>query len=399
MRSELKTLLSLKEFAMYLGIPLWNFAQFEFQQGGPPSKRIQKKVAQPCCGATYEYSGIHNNFSRFEVSRAIHEAESLFFREADYWPAPQYITDEEHDYPGHYRVGVGNTMVDASGELKKVQLNSGYVQALGVELLAAISDNAAITKTDPDGDGVNDQFSIQVDVPDGTLAHEMRVYFTVADRNDLPRAEWEIKPLRITINPTLMPPQATLIGDAYQFVKPDLVLGFDVEPLTADQADTYVDAVEVYRCTTDTTLPGSLEFLSNGQRSSQRGNFDIWKSQKLSWVIPQIATSSTGRVAAAPYQVRVNYRAGYPRQPDGRMDTYHAQIISWLAAALLQCAPCGCGCGHDQLLDTYTKPPVLEANRATLALQRQQMETSRFGPQVGAIKAWNALRNLRAGLG
>ena len=87
MRSEFQTALSLKEWALYLGLPIWNFAQFEFQTDGPP-KRIQKKTAPGCCGATYEYSGIHNAFSRFEASRAIYEAEQLFAQVAGYFLCP-----------------------------------------------------------------------------------------------------------------------------------------------------------------------------------------------------------------------------------------------------------------------------------------------------------------------
>ena len=182
-------------------------------------------------------------------------------RSLDTSSAPHYITHEERDYPGHYRVDAPNTMLNAAGELKSVQLNYGYVQAVGVEHLILIQDNVSITDSDPDGDRVNDLFTFQVDVPDGTLTQEIAVYFTETDRNGLPRAKWEIKPLRISINTALMPAQATIIGDAYQFVKPDLVLGFDIKPLVADKADTYVGTVDVYRRTTDTTQQGTLDFI------------------------------------------------------------------------------------------------------------------------------------------
>ena len=119
---------------------------------------------------------------------------------------------------------------------------------------------------------------------------------------------------------------------------------------------------------------------------------------KVGLFLKHLARAGVG-VSPAPTQVNVNYLAGYPRQANGQMDVYHGQIISWLSAALLQCQPCGCGCGHDQLLQTYTQPPVFKGDRVTMSLQRKQMEESRFGYQVGAIKAWNALQCLRANLG
>lgn len=381
MRSEMPTLLSISEWVKILGVSPWFTAQFKLDRGDtyPPITTCDEVIFE------YMWQDRKRKVSRYEIARAINEAEFTFAKHMGYWPAPQYIANEEINYPRPSMTFGRRTLRDVRFNYKKIPLRYKYLVGFGKKVLTHIED-VDVVLDDADGDGIDESFEAETTIllpADLTLASEIEVYFTAVDRLGQPRNQWQIRPLEIEISGA--PSKVTIKGASYLLVKPSKVLGVNPAHIKLPDTSSLVGEISIYRATINAAVGGDIYFNEKSQSEAMTSFVDNYRNSVFS------ITNDSCKVGV-PDRVVANYLAGYPRQDDGRMDYEHAQIIAWLSAAYLQCTVCGCACdGDDDLLDRWTKIPSLED---IPMVTRRQMEES-FGLQTGAIEAWKAANRIR----
>lgn len=409
MRSKVENLLTITEFAEIIGLHRWYTAQWGYQNTTGtrfPDRRPQVNV-NGCEYILYEYHEQDGKLSRYEISRAINEAEYRYALQVGYWPAPKYFVNEEHQYPGNSdRSKPQGGMYNVRGELKQIALDWDYLQAVGTKEMTLIDANAAIVQNCATCSAVFREFEVVVTVPAGTLASEIAVFYTEADRQYEPLEEWQIRPLRISVVGTT----ATIRGNSFLLANPVETLEHAPQPLVVEEPTHYVTEVEVWRVTTDANDTGSFYWNENCSAEVDLACYGIG-SGRDSYVIPQrvvldgdvrVPVSEGCRIVCGgtqgPKNVYVNYLAGYPRQTNGRMDYHKAQHISWLTAAYVACKPCGCGCGKNgekqDLLSWWSSIPAIGEEMDRLAVTHEDLNNP-FGPKRGAIKVWRDVKEIR----
>lgn len=380
-------LLSLDQFSDVLGLDPWLVSQVGKNSGGNCG----------CCVFENSYRDKEGKFSRRHMAQAILSAEEMIARVLGYYPAPKWFPasiEDAYDFPlpiGRYE------------PIPDLKLQWGYLQAIGTPVLTAL-DTVAVTKRDSAEQGFNDAFVATITVPAGTTPDQLEVYFTEDDRDDEPLEDWQIRPVSIKVTGTT----ATLRGPLYLLAKPMFMRKAKGECLDASSANTYVTEVEVYRRTIDTCQQGSLIWADAGDCAtedclgdSEPACFEIVSGHK-GIVIPKrlITCDGSTRLAQSlhrddplPKRATVYYLAGYPLK-HGLMDTYHAQIVTWLAASMMVCEDCPCHCVKDIIADLRT-PPIYKGGQDNG--DKLLMTASKLGdgfgiPRQGAIQAWNQLQ-------
>jgi hypothetical protein len=413
MRSRYDNLYSLQEWIQFLGhFNPWFVSQFYWKQESTFDPIQPYKRPTESCDLPW-FEDIYTNaiLGRQDCNRAIYQAERLFERHIGYSPAPRYYVREEYEYnklhanvtnfiPTQRNVNYGD-FCDAPNGKKAIKLRQGYLQQVGVENLELIGEYD-VTRTDLIPDGLKDNFSGTVpiaDAPVGTTENELAFFFTEADRYGKPLDEWEIRHVFTDVNGA----NFTFKGDAYLLVKPLEVLRHKPLGLDAANDDNYVTKVAVYRRTTDTTDQGVAVWSNDCSNPAKNICFST-NFARDGYLIPDkveicdeeencewVSFDSYVRCNGYPDRILANYLAGYPRETDGRVDQEHAEIITYLSAALLSCKDCDCGCGHSgHTLAWYAEPFVYETQLLAFPQSREVInEASRFGMTNGGVMAWN----------
>lgn len=385
------TLLSLQEWGDFIGI-----SPFYLYQIGV---NIPDNTDHQCDYVFFEYPFQQSNhLSREDVRLAIENAERLFADIAGYWPAPKYIAGETGEYPRYFDRRSTNHYRTPQGNWKSVQLNYGFVQSMGLEILTEQPQVIVIALSDTDGDGVDDKFSFTATVPSGTLASQVAIFNTASDRNDDPLAEYEIKPISVSISGTT----ATITGGAWLLVKPDLQNRLDPSSLDAlDTATIYVDDLDVYTRTMDTDNQGALIYdVYCNENTDETCGYEertvcfYNKNAELGLVSPRpdLCYNAWWGYSYDPSKYRANYLSGLARLDTGKMSRKSSQIIAKLATALLPNRTCGCA-RADQRLAYYRDIPTDANGNLTVSQQTLEQVASVMGVMGrGAIEAYMALR-------
>lgn len=384
------TLLSIQEWADFIGLNPF----YTYQIG----QNIPDNTSHDCDYVFFEYPYMQSNhLSREDVRLAIENAEKLFADIAGYWPAPKYIVGESGEYPRYYHREQTNRYRTPQGTHKSIALKYGYVQSMGLETLTEQPQVITITLSDSDNDGVDDKFSFTATVPGGTLASQIAVFNTASDRNDEPLAEYEIKPISISISGTT----ATISGGIWLLVKPDLQNRLDPSSLDALDTSIYVTDLDVYTRTTDTDNQGSLRFYPHCADHEDCGYEDVTvcffpRNKELGLVSPQMEMCYHWYgLYGEPYEYSANYYAGLARLDTGKMSRKASQIIAKLATALIPNRSCGCA-RADQRLAYYRDIPTDANGNLTVSQQTLEMVAGEFGVMGrGAIEAYMALQPIK----
>jgi hypothetical protein len=385
MHSIRETGLSIIEFAEYHNLNPWYLAQIGEDV---PLRRVAERRAK-CDHITYEYDWQDDRLSRGEFARAIGQAENAFAQYAEYYATPTFIEDEEIQLP--------LPMIQAmqSGrrlDRYKAHTTYGQVQKIGTRAYTFAAD-VEVQFYDRDGDDLDERFYIEVAKPDGVSVDELFVFYTSDDVGDLNFWEWQVRPLDVTYDSNT--DLVRFEGYVYQIVMPDLMIEPQPESLSALNPLIYAPNLAVYRVYVDTTLQGTEYVLTSCEEATETMCYGLL-NRKIGQI--DFAPSLANNCKCVPSQFRLgaNYLSGIPLK-NRRVEKLHAEIICLLAAAYLRCLPCGCACGDDDsVLSRYWEVPSFEYEHGKrTAMVTMALMENPFGPQYGAIRAYELAKNLQ----
>lgn len=394
-RASTYTLLPLDIWAKIMGISPWEFNQFKFP--GPKSAQ--------CADVMYQFPWQKDHLGREEIAEAIANAEQMLADQLMYWPAPKYIVDEVVQYPRPGRRELWGFAGTPRGDWKSVQLQWHRVISGGVFNRTFLNNTTSIVLSDSDSDSITDRFTATVTVPAGTLASEIALYFTAADRDNDDLAEtWRIRPVKVTVVGTT----ATIIGHLTLLVKPNLTFAVDVQQLDSTDTNNYVTELECYRVFTDTQdsesypyqgvaiwddIPGctygctfSLKALCLREHDNDQGVVSPTFGPPCDWPYP----------TREPDRLEVNYVAGLPLL-NGEMAPEMAKVVAYLAACLL--ANEKCGCDRSNRIMTYWRERITSftdgRNGAQATGYTKDFNDIPFPVTRGGLYAWQRVKTWR----
>lgn len=405
MWTKTKPLLSLLEWAEIIGINPWILAQV-----GEPSETItpylEDNVAS-CARVFYQdASKTSGALAREEIAEALVQAQELVAKVAMTYPAPIELS-ETILYPRQAHLKYGNVWWGQSGRVKSLRVNYGNMISTGVYEETLIEADVTVVPDDPYADGFDTVWSATVNVPVGTTADEVMVYFASADYYDQSRENMRIYPVKVSISGNV----ATISGHMTQLV----LIGnyLKLAPTKLDATDSiYATEIDVYRRTVDLTASGTLLWESNTYADGidcpnppcttyiTAGCFGM-TDPVGGWVSPIPAqydealaqyTRITPTEYFAPDRVNINYIAGYPLV-NGRMASPWNRIVALLATALLPNRTCGCE-RADLRLFHYRQLPQDDDKNLQVSVDLINVTSGMFGVTGrGAIQAYQLLNN------
>lgn len=374
------------------------------------------RVTSSCNAVVRQYAWqAADAVGREEIRAAIQTAEARLAEHLGFAVAPHFVT-ETHEIPRMHDTRLQRAgYAGADGRWISIQLDEGFVQAVGPERLELVSVSH-IDYTDEDGDGYKETFTATA-ATTITDPEQIAVYIATADRpGGVGVSEaWRVAPLSITIRDGI----ATIRGRAWLLVRPVLYEGFSAQDIDPSVIGNYVTQIEVYRryayagTTLDTaqavlvwesrpapgwactsTDAGNLRYAIArvGIRDAELGivtigeavynpTTDTWSSPESCWYAP-------------PDRVIVRYLAGVPRE-NGQVAGHLRPIIANFAAAQLARPICACDVANRQLYEQQ-----FDLSRAA-GMNDEQYATSAdvlsnpFGARRGAVNAWRWLQNQR----
>lgn len=383
----------------------------------------------------YEWQNV-DAVGRSEIVQAIEAAETRLQEYLGYAIAPHYVskTVQFPSYLDPHQWRRGNAM-GPSGLMLPVSVNEGFIQDVGIESVTSLGD-AAITPSDPDGDGVNDTFTASIATTE-TDTSRIAVYFTLADQVDNPglNENWRIRPVQVTISGGTV----TIKGKLWLLVKPikyegiiaNTGNGFD--PNTAANLVTNI-TIAVRKTnpdgqTTDTsqavllweTIPcqgwwccdgpvynppaystNAYDPASVGMSVARVGIRDARLGELLPAQSVYDTTAAQWRAVEwssyrTPDRVLLRYRAGWPLAADGNVDNKWQVIVARMAAAELSRPICACDVANQQLYHwQFDVSRAGGANSEQYSISPADLDNP-FGTRRGQVWAWKQVRNLRLG--
>ena len=358
---------------------------------------------------------------RFEIAEAIASAEQKLLQELRYRFAPIY-TEAILPWPKYADFRFQrNGPVDSAGRWLSVDLPEGEIRAIGTEARTLIG-SAAVTLSDPDGDGVSERFTATI-ATSVTDTSEIATYFTSADRlnGDDVSERYRIRPLDIAISGGT----ATIRGPSWLLTKPINSEGFLLvakNPATAGVLATSIDIYRRYTLTSSTAVATSQAVITWETTPAHGwwcccGCQDVSSAYGGSPYDPAAYAQAVGRagirnarigtvyaaeaaydatagtwsaldwsVCQQPDQLTIRYLAGMP-QSNGRMPSSLAQVLSRLAVAELGRPICSCEVANREIARwqhdfAYTGP-----NDETYQISPGDLDNP-FGTRLGHIQAW-----------
>ena len=362
------------------------------------------------------------------IEMAIETAESKLTQYLGYSPAPHYVT-EVQPWPRLADGGARHFAAGGDWRWLTVQTTEGQIRAVGVETVAAISTNAAVTYTDEDGDGFDDTFTVSA-ATTLTDASQVAVYFSSADRfngwgsSTALSPRWRLQPVQITISGGTV----TVRGPKQLCVKPikyEGVVNIGANGLDPNTAGNFVTTLDIYRrytaidgntvdtsqaviiwetrpshgwwcCCTSCAVsayggssydPAAVAqaVARVGIRDARRGlltpaesSYDattgIWSS--LDWT-----------VCAEPDRVTLRYLAGFPLGSDGHMQEPFRTVVARLAAAELARPVCGCDAANRELYHWQFDLSQTAKGDELFGISQENLNNP-LGTRRGHVQAW-----------
>jgi len=353
MRSN--TLTPLLQFIRWWGIDPWYAAGIDYDnssQAATPSALRTSTTDQCDCMVQHPWDSF-KNWSRDDLIAMLEQAETFFLNETNFYPAPYYIEGEQKAYPAkNNHLGYSTMKSDARPKTIK-PYHPCNLQGFATYSLELV-DTVSLTRDDGIGGDVYDEFTATVVVPSGTLASELRVYFTASDGGytETPGFNdhlYEIRPLTIAVNGV----NATITGPAYLFKLPTLDEIPECHP--HDQA-SYVEDIAVYLVVKDECSQGNfICFVDDCQYvPCEPVTYPLCMGVKQvgrqTWGMAYPAECNESEVqtryclSCAPDEVQYNYVNGVALLDGGYMPAKYVNVLSMLAVGLADCVKEWCDC-------------------------------------------------------
>jgi len=348
MRSN--TLMPLLQLTNWWRLNPWFVAGIDYEGLTTPGLATSKSVDDPCTCMPQHSWDSKEHWSRDDLIESLKLAEDFFVHEARYFPAPSFISNERKAIK-YWGVN-GFSFTNSIGKLKSLKPKFGcYLQEFGSYSLVL---NSTDTLVRDDVGVIRDEFTAVVNVPAGTTADQIRVYFTAGDGGyigdpDFNDHTYEIRPVAITIAGLV----ATIVAPAYLFKKPSLDEKTDC---VYHVLGTYVDEVSVYLVTIDNCSHGN--FICESSNCSTLPCTPTLSPICMSkravggqfWGVPFPAqcndesTLTRYCLTCLPDEVEYNYLTGLDISVGGNMESLHVDVLSKLTIGLMDCVKEWCPC-------------------------------------------------------
>lgn len=327
--------------------------------------------------------------------------------------------------------------VDPRGQRLALQMPEGMIIDTGIETRLVIDPAAAVVITDQFGDGVNDTFTLTVDITGVDVeSDEIAVYFAAADRFDgMPVSEkWRVAPVNISISGNI----ATITGRVWLIVKPVLYQGVVVQQIDPNDANNFVnellvvkryansngttidtaEAVLIWETNPSNICAGSsgcfmacdgLSFESGyadphaeayaiarvGKRDAELGWLHVGESvYNVDGTWQEISFSG----CTPPNRVLVRYKSGidYDNVNMLQNGANWRLIVSRLAAAELMQRICACDIANQELYRwQFDVSRSAGANDEQYTISDEDLNNPLGLTRLGAIYAWKQIKLLR----
>jgi len=343
-RAQTSTLIPLDRVATVLNLEPLHFNSVVSQYGIPERNA--------CDDIWFQYDWQNaGKFSREELARVLHEAETVTATHLGFYPIPVWIEEEEHEIMSALRQERYNYR-NAVGGRRSFFADFKYVQAGGIRVKTLIQSGVAVAFTDDDLDLYEETATVTV-ATTVTDKEEVRAYFPGYSGDDA----WEIRPVDVVISGGV----ATITFPKAYIVRPDLqnkVPSPDDPTLIVDGDDNtnFVNTVDVYRvyhsesqqvvlyndpsCGSNvpTEVTGSF-YVRDSKRGILAYTQATWNSTTEEWT-PSISCTYM------PYRLKSWYRAGLRNikssYPNLRMEETLERLIIYYALTLADKNICGC---------------------------------------------------------
>lgn len=414
------TLLSLARYAKILGITPPHF----FMAHAPNSVPSPVWPVSTCGGVWPRHSWQnYDQISLEDLAMAIQDAERELAKATNYWPAPMWISEEQHPFPrDFYRTSLYQ-IYDVRGFNKGLNTSYGRVVECGTRAVTLLGTpttaGGGIVYTDNDADGFYETATVTLaGITATTDVCKVKLY--VAGMGGA--MEWEIRPERTK---TLVAGALTARFDSWLFINPDLQAEYPTdEGFSAVDISTtanFVTSVDVYYEYTDTT-DTSAQFLwepitvggfcnccsgtgcSACTLTTQNGCSHI-RDAKTGILVPTPSsydavngwTASGYDVCRAPDQVKFWYYAGDRSDEflSGRscdpLSDFWARLIATLATARLVRPPCGCPGVKARFEFLQEDLTLSEGSKSYFS--GPDVLGSPFGTRRGEVMAWRRIKH------
>lgn len=282
-----------------------------------------------------------------------------------------------------------------NGKIISMITSYGKIVNVGVENTLLLKANAAITYSDPDGDGWKEL---------GTVS----VVTTVTDKNEIAiyppglyGERYRIRPLTVTF----LAGTATITFPTYL-----AAIDTDIANMTMDLEDfsNFLTLVDIYRRYNDESTEGELIWEAGSDcvlgPTSQTAELAV-RLKEQGFLLPMPATydavdgweASCLSIGQDPDRVKASYTSGIPLDSNGQINRLWAEVISAYAAALLPAPPCGCDCGSNRIAWWREDFSAVIGDISWKRGNGSAILDNPFGPERGAIMAWQLCQRERLG--
>lgn len=243
------TLLSLDRFARIV-----SYSPILFHQVVIMHNELQRdsSCSDPVLQYTWQYRA-GGRPGRTEIAQAISQAEDLIYRQLKFPIAPDYFTDEIDFIGVNGRYGIGFGYDRAA-----IRTNNRWLIELGAPKYTPVT-TAQIAWIDGDGDSYPGVGVIDlVDIAEDVKEDELHAFYPDVG----PDKNWEIRPITVKIDRTTGAAQIAFAR--HLCVLPELQERLDATGVDGMDDTNFIDAVTVYRLTTDRSQIGHVEYMCGG---------------------------------------------------------------------------------------------------------------------------------------
>lgn len=436
-RPAVRTELSIYDFAKIMNLDIPELFQYGEINVGERIPRKRVKSGTACNNVVYQFSETASEFSRYMLSEAILQAERLLAEYLNYYPLGGYICkerqpwqgpslDDWRQWPGDYLTYVSQTGCcnKQTGTLPLIQTRYGNVKAFGRYQLELVASEAEITLAPSfEGSMVNDCITGSIELPvdfdltqlgddccHGEDLSDFRMYYANSELGStLDMLDWEVRPVQWSLDistRTLSFQAPSILATA-----PNRWLGYNVDVLALNDPSNFVERVDIYyqRIVSDcdnamlqwgedcgsVTHPACIE-----PQNYEYGFFKAVPVEVDDTADPPTCTQIGLRNHCndvKPQEVVFDYISECPCADEVNCK----RMVAYLAAALLECFPCECGCDDCKQcskLERYAHPESVEmraADQSKVLLRFNKIESNPWSANYGAVLAYEIAQRLK----